>query len=151
MKIERAILVAFFGNYLVNTVVTGLASLIPSSGGGFFTAQYITFVIVAAISVFLFTRWYGASSTQSGVVFGVIGAVVAILTALVSGLAGVMAQTGSLTAAFSVLPNFWPFLANWSTLVLIGYWIIPAGLYGMFFASKRAPAAKPNIGSMTMQ
>lgn len=151
MKIERAILIAFLGNYLINTVVTGLASLIPSTGaGGLLTPQYITFVLVAALVVLLFTWWYRAYDLKGGVIFGVTGVLVAVLTALVSGLSGVMAQTGSITAAFGVLPNFWPFLANWSTLVLACYWIIPAAIYGQFFATKRMPAMKPTIGSVTM-
>ena len=31
MKVERMILIAFLGNYLVNNVVAGLASLVPAN------------------------------------------------------------------------------------------------------------------------
>jgi hypothetical protein len=31
-----------------------------------------------------------------------------------------------------VIPNFWPFLANWSTVVLLAYWIIPAAAVGWY-------------------
>ena len=58
----------------------------------------------------------------------------------VTGVAGVLAQTGSLSAVVGVLPNFWPFLANWSTAVLAGYWIIPAALIGWYMQPKGAAA-----------
>ncbi len=152
MKIERAILVAFIGNYLINTVITGLVSLIPASGGaGLFTPQYITFVIVAAVTVLLIALWYDAQGWKDGLAFGVIGFFTAVLTALVSGIAGVMAQTGSLSSVITILPNFGPFLATWSTLVLACYWIIPATAYGWFHNS-RAPMTggkppMPHMGS----
>lgn len=131
MKIERAILIAFLGNYLVNTVVAALVSLVPSGGAtGLLTAQYITFVIVSAILVAVLAWWYGAKSLQDGLIFGVVAVVVAIAAAFVTGIAGVLAQTGSFAQVVSVIPNFWPFLWNVSTLVLIGYWVIPASLIG---------------------
>jgi len=131
MKIERAILIGFIGNYIVNTVVAALVSLIPSGGAtGLLTPQYITFVIVSAIVVAILTWWYGAHGWKGGLVFGIIAFVVAIVTAFVTGIAGVVAQTGSFSSVAGVLPNFWPFLWNWSTLVLLGYWVIPAALVG---------------------
>lgn len=136
MNIDRATLVAFLGNYLVNTVLAALVALVPASGGGILTPQYISFIILSAILVGVLTWWYGASSLKSGVIFGVIGFVVAVATAFVTGVSGVLAQTGSLSAVGGVLPNFWPFLANWSTLVLAGYWIIPAAAIGWYMQSK---------------
>ena len=96
--------------------------------------------------VLLGTRWFGGSNwglagagggtligmffslraMVLGAIFGAIGFAVAIVTAFVSGVSGVILQTGSLSQAMTVIPNFWPFLANWSTLVLLGYWVIPA-------------------------
>ncbi|OGG50257.1 hypothetical protein A2763_04750 [Candidatus Kaiserbacteria bacterium RIFCSPHIGHO2_01_FULL_54_36] len=141
MNIERAILVGFLGNYLVNTVIAALVALVPASAsGGILTPQYISFVVLAAILVGLLAWWYGARSLQNGAVFGVVGFLVAIATAFVTGVAGVLAQTGSLSAVVGVLPNFWPFLANWSTAVLAGYWIIPAALIGWYMQPKGAAA-----------
>jgi len=131
---------------LVNTVIAALVALVPASAsGGILTPQYISFVVLAAILVGLLAWWYGARSLQNGAVFGVVGFLVAIATAFVTGVAGVLAQTGSLSAVVGVLPNFWPFLANWSTAVLAGYWIIPAALIGWYMQPKAAPVS----GGMT--
>ena len=140
MNVERSILIGFLGNYLINTVVAALVALAPAStSGGILTPQYISFVVLAVILVGILTWWYGAHSLQSGVTFGAIGFVVAIATAFITGVAGVLAQSGSFSAVASVLPNFWPFLANWSTLVLLGYWVVPAALVGWYLQPKIAP------------
>ncbi len=140
MNIQRAILIAFLGNYLVNTVVAAFVSLIPANGAtGLLTPQYITFVIVSAILIVILTWWYGARGWKAGVIFGGIGFLVAIATAFVTGISGVLAQTGSLSSAVGVLPNFWPFLWNPSTLVLLGYWVIPAAALGWWNARGAAP------------
>lgn len=150
MNIERAILVGFLGNYLINTVVAGLASLIPASGGaGMLSAQYITFVIIATIVVALLARWYGVRNCKEGALFGVSSLAVAIATAFISGVAGVLAQTGSLASIGQILPNFFPFLWNWSTLVLACYWVIPATLIGWWIARSKG-AARPSVGSVSL-
>lgn len=137
MKLDRAILVAFLGNYLINTVLAAVVALVPASAtGGILTAQYITFVVLSAVLVGVLTWWYGARDLKTGAIFGAIGFAVAIATAFVTGVSGVLAQTGSFSAVVGVLPNFWPFLANWSTLVLAGYWIIPAAAYGWYAQPK---------------
>ena len=152
MKTERAILIVFLGNYLINTVVAALVSIIPANGAtGMLTPQYITFVVVTAIVVALLTKWYGARDLMGGVYFGLTGFVVAIVTAFVTGVSGVLAQTGSFSSVIGVLPNFWPFLWNWSTLVLLGYWVIPAALIGWWMARgmmKKAPMAAAMPSSM---
>lgn len=150
MNIERAILIAFLGNYLVNTVVAGLVSLVPpTAGGGLLTPQYLTFVGVSAVVVLVLAWWYGARDWKDGAVFGVVGFLVAIATAFVSGVSGVLAQTGSFSSVLGVLPNFLPFLWNWSTLVLAGYWTVPAVLIGWWMGGKMAPVMhKPPMGSM---
>lgn len=155
MKIERAILIGFLGNYLVNTVVAGLVSLVPASATtGPLTPQYITFVICAAILVGVLTWWYGARGWKDGAIFGAIAFVVAIVAAFVTGVGGVLAQTGSLSSVAGVLPNFIPFLANWSTLVLAGYWIIPGVAVGwwlgrgMGMGMKKPMTAAPMGSSM---
>ena len=136
MNLERAILVGFLGNYLVNTVVAAVVALVPVDGdGGILTPQYISFVVLAVILVGVLAWWYmstGERSLKNGIVFGLTGFIVAIATAFVTGVAGVLAQTGSLSAVVNVLPNFWPFLANWSTIVLLGYWVIPAVAIGWY-------------------
>lgn len=139
-------MVAFFGNYLVNNVVAAIVALIPASqGGGVFTPQYISFVILAAALVAGLAWWLKKSTWQHGAIFGAIGFLVAIITAFVSGISGVILQTGSLSQAMSVIPNFWPFLANWSTLVLLGYWVIPAAALGYYnhMRSGSSEAPKP--------
>ena len=147
MNVERSILVAFLGNYLINTVVAAVVALIPASTStSVLTPQYITFVILAIIVVGLLTWWYmckGYRSLKSGIIFGVIGFVVAIVTAFVTGIAGVLAQTGSLSSVVGILPNFWPFLWNWSTLVLLGYWVIPAALVGWYLGRSKIMPSMP--------
>ena len=137
MKTDRAILIAFLGNYLINTVLAAVVALVPASAdGGIFTAQYISFIVLSAVLVGVLAWWYGARDVQGGATFGAVGFLVAIATAFVTGVAGVLAQTGSLSAVVGVLPNFWPFLWNWSTLVLLGYWIIPAAAMGWYSQPK---------------
>lgn len=144
MNIERSILIAFLGNYLINTVAAALVALIPaSSTAGVLTPQYISFVVLAIIIVALLAWWYmkaGSKTLKGGAIFGAIGFVVAIATAFVTGVAGVLSQTGSISTVISVLPNFWPFLANWSTLVLFAYWVVPAALVGWYLGRSRMAA-----------
>jgi hypothetical protein len=144
MNIERSIVIAFLGNYLVNTVAAALVALVPASArGGVVTLQYISFVALAVIVVALLTKWYmraGDKSLKGGIVFGAIGFVVAIATAFITGVAGVLSQTGSFSAVVGVLPNFWPFLYNVSTLVLLCYWVIPAALVGWYLGRGGGPA-----------
>jgi hypothetical protein len=146
MKWERLFLIAFLGNYIINNIVAGIVSLIPASASTthtYLTAQYISYVILAAIAVALITWWYfrplsRMNALKAGVVFGVSGFIISILTTLVSGIAGVLAQTGSLSQVASVLPNFGPFLWNWSTLFLFLFWVIPATLVGWYLQMKTA-------------
>ena len=152
MKTERAILIVFLGNYLINTVVAALVSIIPANGAtGMLTPQYITFVVVTAVLVAVLAWWYGARGLMGGVYFGLTGFAVAIVTAFVTGVSGVLAQTGSFSSVVGVLPNFWPFLWNWSTLVLLGYWVIPAALIGWWMTRgmmSKAPMAAAMPSSM---
>jgi hypothetical protein len=145
MNIERSILITFLGNYLVNTVVAAVVALIPASATpGLLTPQYITYTLVAAVAIAIYTWWYMQAAPrglQSGIIFGVIGFVVALVVAFISGVAGVLAQTGSLSQMMTVIPNFGPFIWNTSTIVLFGYWVIPAALVGWWLGSgsTRAP------------
>ena len=142
MKLDKAILIAFLGNYLVNTVIAALVALVPASAAtGMLTPQYISFVVLSVLLTGLLAWWYGARSLKGGITFGVIGFVVAIATAFITGVAGVLAQTGSLSAVAGVLPNFVPFIANVSTLVLAGYWIVPAALVGWYLQPKATPVS----------
>ncbi|HVM73954.1 MAG TPA: hypothetical protein VMU13_03710 [Candidatus Paceibacterota bacterium] len=140
MKWERAFLIVFFGNYIINNVIAGIVSLIPSNGGGLWTLQYNLYVLLAAITVGVVTWWYSRraplQTLQSGIIFGVTGFVVSVLTTLVSGMSSVLAQTGSLSQLVQVLPRFGPFLWNWSTLYLLGFWVIPAALFGWWMQKK---------------
>lgn len=143
MKVERMILVAFFGNYLVNNVAAGLASLVPATSGStsMFTSQYITFVAIAAVMLGVVAWWYlmkasHAGALMQGLVFGIVGFVVAIATAFVTGVASVLLQTGSFSQVISVLPNFGPYLINKTTIVLLGLWIVPALVVGWLMQSK---------------
>lgn len=143
MNIERSILISFFGNYLSNNVVAGLVALIPvSATAALVTPQYITYVVLAAILVGILTWWMGARGLKAGAIFGAIGFVVALATAFVTGTTGVLAQTGSFSEMMAVVPNFGPFLFSWSTLVLLGYWVIPAALVG-WYRGRRVAAPAP--------
>lgn len=146
MKWERIVLIAFFANYIINNVVAGIVSLIKATpGGGIWTAQYMTFILLAAVTTACATLWYfchqsKVSALVQGAVFGVSGFVIAIATALISGISGVLQQTGSLAQVAAVLPNFVPFLKNWTTLALLGYWVIPALAVGYYYSMKKASA-----------
>ncbi len=158
MNFERGFLISFFGNYLINTVVAALVALVPVSqdSTAVVTPQYITFLILAAVLVALLTWWYmkgAVKGLQSGILFGVLGFVMAIAVAFVTGVSGVLGQTGSFQSVIQVLPNFWPFLWNWSTLWLLLYWVIPAGAIGWWLGgmgAMKSPTAAPQrpMGSM---
>ena len=139
MKYERAILISFLGNYLINNLVAAIVALMGLAGNT--AVQYAVYIALASIAVVLFTWWYMKPLSKSngmmdGATFGGIAFVVAVVTAFVSGISGVITQTGSFGQVLTVLPNFWPFLANWSTLALLGYWVIPGALIGLFLQNK---------------
>ncbi len=136
MNLERSILVAFIGNYIINNVVAAIVALIPAStSDSVLTPQYIAYVILAAVFSAGFALWAlkktaRSNAMRAGIIFGVIAFLVSIVTAFVTGVTGVLAQTGSISQMFSIIPNFGPFLMSWSTLVLLGYWVIPGALVG---------------------
>ena len=148
MNLERSILVAFIGNYLINNVVAAIVALIPASTSTkVLTPQYIAYVILAAIFAAIFAWWALKNvalsrAMRAGVTFGIIAFVVSILTAFVTGVTGVLAQTGSISQMFSIIPNFGPFLLSWSTLVLLAYWVIPAAIVG-WWMQRKAPMSAP--------
>ncbi|TSC61650.1 MAG: hypothetical protein Athens041674_688 [Parcubacteria group bacterium Athens0416_74] len=140
MNYQKAILITFLGNYLTNTVVAALIALIPASATpGMLTPQYISFVVLSALVVAGLAMWFGVRDLKAGAIFGVLGFVLALLVAFVSGVAGVLTQTGSLSQVLQVIPNFGPFLLSWSTLVLFGYWVIPSALIGWWNSRKASP------------
>jgi len=135
MRIERLILIAFLGNYLINNIVAAIVALLPLSGNTM--AQYVIYFVLAALAAAAFTWWYmkGMSTSDAlkqGAIFGAGAFLVAVVTAFVSGISGVLAQTGSFGQLVSVLPNFGPFIWNWSTLALLGYWVLPAAALGWY-------------------
>lgn len=141
MNYQKAILITFLGNYLTNTVVAAIIALVPASATpGMLTPQYISFVLLSAIVVALLAMWYGVRTLQSGAIFGVLGFVLALVVAFISGIAGVLTQTGSLSQTLQVIPNFGPFLLSWSTVVLLGYWVVPAALVGWWKGRSASPA-----------
>ena len=135
------ILIVFLGNYLVNNVAAGLASLVPATQGGnpIFTAQYMTFAVLAAITTGIVAWWFfkeGSGDWMKGLIFGASGFVVAVLTALITGIANVLLQTGSFAQVAQVLPNFGPYLLQWTTLVLLIVWVVPGALVGFIMQSR---------------
>jgi hypothetical protein len=139
MRIERLILISFLGNYLINNIVAAIVALLPLSGNTM--AQYIIYFVLAAAAAGAFTYWYfmevpKGDGLKQGAIFGAGAFAVAVVTAFVSGISGVLAQTGSFSQLISVLPNFGPFIWNWSTLALLGYWVIPAVAIGWWLQMK---------------
>jgi hypothetical protein len=135
MPAERTILIVFLGNYLINNIVGALVALMPSSNStSVVTPEYVVFILLAALAVAGLTWWnmkiFPQRSLKSGAIFGVIGFLVVMAMAFISGVTGLMLQTGSLSSVANILPNFGPFLISWSTLVLLAYWVIPAALVG---------------------
>jgi hypothetical protein len=147
MNLERSILVAFLGNYIINNVVAAIVALIPASQSeSVFTPQYIAYVVLAAIFAGAFAWWAirtaaPSGAMKAGIIFGVVAFLVSIVTAFVTGITGVLAQTGSLGQMFSIIPNFGPFLMSWSTLILLAYWVVPGALVGYLLARKDTHAA----------
>lgn len=154
MKIERAILIAFLGNYLINNVVAAIAAFVPAGSGSEWTSpQYYSFVILAIVLVALISWWYlkaisRNSALMAGLWFGVIGFLTSIVVAFITGVTGVLVQTASFSTLWSVLPNFGPFIWNVSTIVLLGYWIIPAVVIGWLMGRSKAMAMPQSSMSM---
>jgi hypothetical protein len=154
MKNLIFVLVAFLGNYIINNVVAAIVALIPASQSeSVLTPQYIAYVILAAIFAAGFAwlaLWmtsallHTPASIKNAVMFGVVAFIVSIVTAFVTGVTGVLAQTGSLSQMFSIIPNFGPFLLSWSTLVLLAYWVIPSAVMG-WMQEKKAAAPAPMV------
>lgn len=148
MNLERSILVAFLGNYIINNVVAAIVALIPASTStSVLTPQYIVYVILAAVFAGAFAWWAtknvaASRAMKAGITFGVIAFLVSIVTAFVTGVTGVLAQTGSISQMFSIIPNFGPFLLSWSTLVLLAYWVIPGVALG-WWMQRNAGASAP--------
>lgn len=147
LSTERAILIAFLGSYLVNNVAAAFAVFVPAgTSGKMWNAQYITFILLAAVTIAIVTWWYlrplpKAQALMAGLAFGILGFLVAVVTSFITGVAGVLLQTGSLSTLAQVLPNFWPFLMSWATLILLLDWIIPATIVGWMLQPRRAPVA----------
>ncbi|MBI5469772.1 hypothetical protein HY968_00410 [Candidatus Kaiserbacteria bacterium] len=143
MRTERAILIAFFGNYLINNVVAAVVALLGLGGNA--TLQYVVYFVLAAAAVIIFTWWYlkggdKGNAMKDAAIFAGVAFLTAVVTAFVSGISGVLTQTGSFSQLVAVLPNFWPFLWNWSTLALLAYWIVPAALAGWWLQRGAKPA-----------
>ena len=142
MKLERLILIAFMGNYLINNLVGGIVALIPTSPvWSFFTTQYIAYILLAMITVGLLTWWYFCEVSRKdaivgSVLFGIGGFVVALTTAFVFGLAGALARSGSLSAMVKAIPDFGPFIWDKSTLILFVIWMVPALIVGWWLHMK---------------
>jgi len=158
MKVERMILIAFLGNFLVNNVAGGLAALAPANPNAasqlqqMMSAQYITFVILGAITVGIVAWWYlmrtpREGGLMQGLTFGVVGFVIAVVTAFVMGLSQLLVQTQSLSQAASVIPKFFPYLANWTTLFLLLIWVVPAVLAGLIMQKRMGAPAPQSMSS----
>lgn len=144
MSFERLLLVAFFGNYVINTVVAACVAMIPATqGGGVWTLQYIVFLLAAAIAAALTNWWYLKNDTRTNVlqralIFSVGAFLIALISAFISGTANVLLQTGSFAQVIKVIPNFKDFVFSKQTLYLFGYWIVPAILLGFYLQRKNA-------------
>jgi hypothetical protein len=146
MNFERAILISFLGGYVINNIATMLVMLIPGTptGTGFKDPHYDMYVALAAIFCAVFAWWYSRGVKEfdmvSGGIFGVIGFVVSIISVFISGVSGVVLQSGSFAQVGAVLPNFWPFLMSMSTVVLALFWILPSLAVAYYLSNKKGSA-----------
>lgn len=157
MKCERSFLIAFLGSYLVNTPLLALVYLVPGALAdtrtGFANPYYLAYLVLSAIVVALLTRWAlaGRASSEAlkaGITFGVMGFVIIVLTTFLNNISSLLFQTGSLAQLSLVLGNFVKLFASLQTLVILGEWIIPAGIVG-YLASRKGPKAAPAPVGMT--
>ena len=145
MNLERLILIAFFGESLINVIVVGLVYAIPvgDSDGGYYL-QYAFFALVAALVVGYITRWYlrgpihDPSKFRAALRFGLGGFLISLVWSFVSGFFGLLYGGGTFGDALATIPTFVPYVLSWPTLVLAGYWIIPAMMVGWFLERKPA-------------
>lgn len=147
MNLERSILVAFLGSYLVNTVLSMLVYLIPGAladtRAGFASPYYILYVVLSVLLIAGITWWYMRSMSKAGglikgIMFGVIGFAVIVITTLLSGISSMLFQTGSLAGIGTALSGFWALMFSLETLVLLLEWLIPAAFIG-WWMERKAP------------
>ncbi|HEY4521003.1 MAG TPA: hypothetical protein VJL57_01240 [Candidatus Paceibacterota bacterium] len=161
MKVERMILIAFLGNYLINNDVAGLASLIPgnpAAANPILTAQYGAFAILAMILIALMAWWYfrGAKADLTqGVIFGAVGFLAMVVTAFNTGVSGILVQTGSFAEVAPILPQFFTYLWNpslpiWqqTTAIFLILWMAPSILMGWYLGRSKSPAPMSSPSSM---
>ena len=157
MNIERAILVGFFGNFVINNIAGAIVALLhvapATPQAGIWTMQTVIYAVIATLFAAVFTWWHlmptkRENALVNGIVFGVIAFLVAVITSLVSGIAGVLAQSGSFAQLAAILPNFGPFLWQWSTLILLGYWIIPAAVVGYLMGMMKKDMSAGHMSNM---
>lgn len=150
MKYERAALIAFVGNFLINNIATLITLLVPGTptGAGWSDPHFIVYILVAALFVAGFTWWYARPFSSfkliDGAIFGVLGFVISIATAFVTGVSGVAMQ-GGFSQVAAALPNFVPFLFSWTTLVLAAFWILPALGVGAWLGRKASGAGNASL------
>ncbi len=141
MNIERAILITFLGDYIIIKILAAIVSLVPGGSASIFSAPYIVYYIISAISVGIFTWWYmmdAPANLRAGIWFGLMGFAVAIVTEFVAGIAGTLSQTGSFSQTLSVIPTFLPFVASWATVAVLAYWVIAAAAAGWWLERGKA-------------
>ncbi len=139
MHIERAILIAFLGNYLINIILGTLIVFLPLGTNEY--AQYIVYVVLAGIMTGIFSWWHLSTASRantftSGIVFGVIAFIVAVATALLSIIAEGFAQKTPLFGPESVLSNVVSLIFDWQILVLLGYWVVPSAIVGLLMQKR---------------
>ena len=144
MKWERAGLLAFFGNFLINTLIAGtLVALMPTTATKDITSpQYIMYAVVSALFIAVLTWWFlykshSHNTLADGAIFGALGFIISLLSTFISGISNVLFQTGSFAQVPGIIPSFGSLLDSVTTLVLLGVWVIPSSLIGFLALSSK--------------
>jgi hypothetical protein len=147
MQYLHAFLIAFFGNYVLSTIVPLVVYFVPgaltTAATGPTNPYYLFFILLSAVSVALLAWWYlktvpADKALKAGVIFGVIGYLIVVGLSVVSNISTAWVQTGSGAEIVRALASFVSIFGAAQTYVLLGEWLIPSALVGWWLGRKKA-------------
>lgn len=158
MKLERAFLVAFFGNYVLSTIVPLLVYFVPgalTATASPLNPYYILFIALSAVTVAILAWWYlkavpSEKAMKAGVVFGGIGFLIVVGLSVVSNISTAWIQTGSMAEVVRALAGFLAIFTASQTLILLAEWLLPSILIGWWLGRKKVSMVPPAASAPMM-
>jgi hypothetical protein len=149
MQYLRAFLIAFFGNYVLSTIVPLVVYFVPgaltTSATGTTNPYYLFFIALSAVAVALLAWWFlktvpADKALKAGVAFGAIGFLIVVGLSVVSNISTAWIQTGSVGEIGRALASFVTIFTASQTYILLAEWLLPSALTGWWLGRKKNPA-----------